>query len=102
MPKNLKRTGAAALDLKKIEEMASKGLTLDQIAGALGIDVRTLYTKRKRFAEVATPSTAAPQPASPTWPTRSSKLLPSRTTLQRRSSFSRRAPVGGTTDRSSR
>ena len=52
MPKNLKRTGAAALDLEKVEELASKGLTLEQIAHATGMNARTLYTKRKRHEEV--------------------------------------------------
>ncbi len=32
--------------------MAAKGLTLNEIAAALSIDVRTLYNKRKKFKEV--------------------------------------------------
>ena len=47
-----KRTSVAALDLEKIEDLAAKGLTLEQIAGALSIDVRTLYNHRKKFREV--------------------------------------------------
>ena len=42
----------AALDLEKIEDLAAKGLTLEQIAAALNIDVRTLYNHRKKFREV--------------------------------------------------
>jgi hypothetical protein len=42
----------AALDLEKIEDLAAKGLTLEQIAAALSIDVRTLYNHRKKFREV--------------------------------------------------
>ena len=56
-----RRTSVAALDLEKIEDLAAKGLTLEQIAAALGIDVRTLYNHRKKFREVRRPSsTAAP------------------------------------------
>ena len=47
-----KRTSVAALDLEKIEDLAAKGLTLEQIAAALSIDVRTLYNHRKKFREV--------------------------------------------------
>ena len=47
-----RRTSVAALDLEKIEDLADKGLTLEQIAAALGIDVRTLYNHRKKFREV--------------------------------------------------
>ncbi len=47
-----RRTSVAALDLEKIEGLAANGLTLEQIAAALSIDVRTLYNKRKRFKEV--------------------------------------------------
>ena len=42
----------AALELEKIEDLAAKGLTLEQIAAALSIDVRTLYNHRKKFREV--------------------------------------------------
>jgi AcrR family transcriptional regulator len=53
MPKGLnRRTSVAALDLEKIEDLAAKGLTLEQIAAALNIDVRTLYNHRKKFREV--------------------------------------------------
>lgn len=38
-----RRTSVAALDLGKIEELAANGLTLEQIAFALSIEVRTLY-----------------------------------------------------------
>ena len=47
-----RRTSVAALDLEKIEDLAAKGLTLEQIAAALGIDVRTLYNHRKKFRGV--------------------------------------------------
>ena len=47
-----RRTSVAALDLKKIEDLAAKGLTLNEISCALSIDVRTLYNKRKKFKEV--------------------------------------------------
>jgi AcrR family transcriptional regulator len=47
-----RRTSVAALDLEKIEDLAAKGLTLEQIAAALNIDVRTLYNHRKKFREV--------------------------------------------------
>ena len=47
-----RRKSVAALDLKKIEDLAAKGLTLEQIAAALSIDVRTLYNHRKKFREV--------------------------------------------------
>ncbi len=47
-----RRTSVAALDLKKVEDLAAKGLTLHQIAAALSIDVRTLYNHRKKFREV--------------------------------------------------
>jgi hypothetical protein len=47
-----RRTSVAALDLEKIEDLAAKGLTLEQIAAALSIDVRTLYNHRKKFREV--------------------------------------------------
>jgi hypothetical protein len=46
-----RRKSVAALDLKKIEDLAAKGLTLEQIAAALSIDVRTLYNHRKKFGE---------------------------------------------------
>ncbi len=53
MPKGPnRRTSVAALDLEKIEDLAAKGLTLNEIAAALGIDVRTLYNHRKKFREV--------------------------------------------------
>src|SRR5580704_10058092 len=53
MPKGPnRRTSVAALDLEKIEDLAAKGLTLEQIAAALGIDVRTLYNHRKKFRGV--------------------------------------------------
>src|SRR5580704_12547538 len=47
-----RRTSVAALHLKKIEDLAAKGLTLNEISCALSIDVRTLYNKRKKFKEV--------------------------------------------------
>src|SRR5580704_12355278 len=47
-----RRTSVAALDLEEIEDLAAKGLTLEQIAAALSIDVRTLYNHRKKFREV--------------------------------------------------
>ena len=46
-----KRTSVAALDLHKIEDLAAKGLTLEQIAAALGIDVRTLWPCRIFYAQ---------------------------------------------------
>ncbi len=53
MPKGPnRRTSVAALDLEKIEDLAAKGLTLEQIAAALSIDVRTLYNHRKKFRKV--------------------------------------------------
>ena len=42
---------ASALDLEK-SGPAAQGLTLEQIAAALSIDVRTLYYHRKKFREV--------------------------------------------------
>ncbi len=47
-----RRTSVAALNLEKIEDLAAKGLTLNEIAAALSIDVRTLYNHRKKFREV--------------------------------------------------
>lgn len=41
------------IDLDKVEELASKGLTIEQIAASLGISDRTLYSKKKRYAEIA-------------------------------------------------
>ncbi len=42
------------IDYDEVEELASKGLTLAQIATSIGISERTLYTKKKaekKFAE---------------------------------------------------
>ena len=41
------------VDLERVQELASRGLTLEQIAVALGISPRTLYNRRRKFAEVA-------------------------------------------------
>lgn len=41
------------IDLKQVEALASRGLTYEQIAVSLGIDVRTLYNKRMRNAEIS-------------------------------------------------
>lgn len=41
------------IDLKKVESLASRGLTYEQIAISLGFDVRTLYNKRKKNAEIS-------------------------------------------------
>jgi Helix-turn-helix of insertion element transposase len=38
-------------DLKQVESLASKGLTFEQIADALGIHVATLFRKKREFSE---------------------------------------------------
>ena len=41
------------IDLGKVESLASRGLTREQIANALGISERTLYTRQSESAEFA-------------------------------------------------
>lgn len=41
------------IDLAQAEELAAHGLTLEQIAVALGISTRTLYNRRRDFADFA-------------------------------------------------
>ena len=41
------------IDLGKVESLASRGLTREQIADALGISERTLYTRQSESAEFA-------------------------------------------------
>lgn len=43
----------ADIDLERVTELASRGLTLEQIATDLGISTRTLYNRRRKLAEVA-------------------------------------------------
>lgn len=41
------------VDLQKIEALAQRGLTLEQIAAALGISARTLHRRKAAMADVA-------------------------------------------------
>ena len=41
------------IDLQRIERMAANGMTMEQIAGALGISDRTLYRAGKASSELA-------------------------------------------------
>lgn len=41
------------IDLKKVERLASRGLTQEQIASSLGISERTLYERKKESADFA-------------------------------------------------
>lgn len=41
------------IDLKQVEKLAGKGLTLDEIALAIGISIRTLHRRKSQMAEVA-------------------------------------------------
>ena len=40
------------IDLEQVEELASRGLTMEQIAISLGIGESTLYAKQKKSAEI--------------------------------------------------
>ena len=40
------------LDLQRVEALASRGLTLEQIAASLGIDASTLHRKKARMPEL--------------------------------------------------
>jgi hypothetical protein len=44
---------AKAIDLTQVEHLASRGLTLEQIALSLGIAVSTLYKRKKEELEVS-------------------------------------------------
>lgn len=46
------RPEIAKLDVKKIEEMAGKGLSQEQIAASLGISPGTLASQKKKFEDV--------------------------------------------------
>lgn len=41
------------IDLEKVEELASHGLTMEQIATSLGITDRTLYRRKKLESEIS-------------------------------------------------
>lgn len=41
------------IDLKKAEELAGRGLTLDEIALSLGVSIRTLHRRKSLTAELA-------------------------------------------------
>ena len=41
------------IDIKTIEQLASRGLTLEQIASSMGFSVRTLMSRKTESAEIA-------------------------------------------------
>lgn len=43
----------APIDMKQVERLAARGLTLEQIATSLGISRRTLFSKKKQNKEFA-------------------------------------------------
>jgi hypothetical protein len=52
LPKPLKMGGGQfEVDLTHVESLAARGMTLEQIALALGISDKTLRTRRREFAE---------------------------------------------------
>lgn len=43
------------IDIAKVQALAERGLTMDQIAAALGISARTLYSRKAEVQQLQSP-----------------------------------------------